>query len=43
MSVEKKNPLKRDQELNDATNGQIGEEPRSEEPVSDLKTQNIID
>lgn len=28
MSVEKKN-LKRDQALNDATNGQIGEEPRS--------------
>ena len=43
MSVEKKNPLKRDQALNDATNGQIGEEPRPEGPVSDIKTQNIID
>ena len=29
MSTEKKNPLKRDQALNDATNGQMGEEPRS--------------
>ena len=29
MSVERKNPLKRDQALNDATGGQIGEEPRS--------------
>jgi hypothetical protein len=29
MSVERKNPLKRDQPLNDATSGQIGEEPRS--------------
>jgi hypothetical protein len=29
MSVEKKNPLKRDQALNDATSGKIGEEPRS--------------
>ncbi len=28
MSVEKKNPLKRDQALNDATSGQMGEEPR---------------
>jgi hypothetical protein len=25
MSVERKNPLKRDQALNDATSGQIGE------------------
>jgi hypothetical protein len=30
MSTERKNPLKRDQALNDATNGQLGEEPRSE-------------
>jgi len=30
MSLEKKNPLKRDQALNDATSGQMGEEPRSE-------------
>ena len=29
MSVEKKNPLKRDQALNDASSGQLGEEPRS--------------
>jgi hypothetical protein len=27
MSTEKKNPLKRDQALNDATGGQLGEEP----------------
>ena len=27
MSTEKKNPFKRDQELNDATSGQSGEEP----------------
>ena len=39
MSFEKKNPLKRDQALNDATNGQIGEEPRPEGPVSDLKLE----
>jgi hypothetical protein len=43
MSVERKNPLKRDQALNDATSGQIGEEPRPEpsspsssEPSSDI-------
>ena len=29
MTVERKNTLKRDQALNDATSGQIGEEPRS--------------
>jgi hypothetical protein len=29
MSTEKKNPFKRDQALNDATSGQLGEEPRS--------------
>ncbi len=29
MSTERKNPLQRDQALNDATNGQMGEEPRS--------------
>ena len=29
MSTEKKNPLKRDQALNDATGGQFGEEPSS--------------
>jgi len=42
VSVEKKKPLKRDQALNDATNGQIGEEPRPE-LISDLKGQNIRD
>jgi hypothetical protein len=42
MSVERKNPLKRDQALNDATRGQIGEEPKPEpsspssEPSSDI-------
>ena len=35
MSVERKNPLKRDQALNDATGGQIEEEePRSIEEQS---------
>ena len=29
MSIEKKNPFKRDQALNDASSGQMGEEPRS--------------
>ena len=29
MSISKKNPLKRDQSLNDATSGQMGEEPSS--------------
>ena len=38
MSVERKNPLKRDQALNDATGGQIGEELRS---VSEEQTSNI--
>jgi hypothetical protein len=28
MSTERKNPFKRDQALNDATGGQLGEEPR---------------
>jgi len=31
MSTEKKNPFKRDQALNDATSGQMGEEPRSDD------------
>ncbi|HJT47598.1 MAG TPA: hypothetical protein VJ729_05395 [Nitrososphaeraceae archaeon] len=40
MSVERKNPLKRDQALNDATSGQIGEEHRSvSEQTSDLKNE----
>ncbi len=29
MSIERKNSQKRDQALNDATSGQMGEEPRS--------------
>jgi hypothetical protein len=47
MSVERKNPLKRDQALNDATSGQIGE-PRpkpysttSSEPSYDINEQRI--
>ena len=31
MSTEKRNPFKRDQALNDATSGQIGEEPRTDD------------
>jgi hypothetical protein len=42
MSVERKNPLKRDQALNDATSGQIGEEPRSvPEQTSGLKNERM--
>jgi hypothetical protein len=44
MSVEKKNPLKRDQALNDATSGQMGEEPRSEptpHPVADSQNTDL--
>jgi hypothetical protein len=45
MSVERKNPLKRDQALNDATSGQIGEEPRPEpspsKPFPDINEQRI--
>jgi hypothetical protein len=44
MSVEKKNPLKRDQALNDAPSGQMGEEPRSEpkpQPVSDSQNTDL--
>jgi hypothetical protein len=48
MSVERKNPLKRDQALNDATSGQMGEEPRpkpysttSSEPSYDINEQRI--
>ena len=37
MSIERKNPLKRDQALNDATSGQIGEEPRPEPSPSSSK------
>ena len=43
MGVERKNPLKRDQALNDATSGQIGDEPRSvpEEQTRDLKNERM--
>ena len=48
LSVERKNPLKRDQALNDATSGQIGEEPRPEpsspsssEPSSNVNEERI--
>jgi len=42
MSVERKNPLKRDQALNDATSGQVGEEPRAvSEQTSDLKNERM--
>lgn len=34
MSIEKRNALKRDQALNDATSGQMGEEPRPD-PLPD--------
>ena len=34
MSIERKNQLKRDQALNDATRGQIGEEEPRPEPSS---------
>ena len=39
MSREKKNPLKRNQALNDATSGQMGEEPRSV-PVNEPSEEN---
>ena len=42
MSVERKNPLKRNQALNDATGGQIGVELRSvPEQTSDLKNERM--
>ena len=43
MSVERKDPLKRDQALNDATSGQIGDEPRSmpEEQTSNLTNERM--
>jgi hypothetical protein len=42
MSVERKNPLRRDQALNDATSGQIGEEPRYvEEQNSNLENERM--
>jgi hypothetical protein len=42
MSVERKNPLKRDQALNDATSGQIGEEPRPEPSSSSSEPSSNI-
>jgi hypothetical protein len=44
MSTERENPLKRDQALNDATGGQLGEELRLEPSrrPSDLETDNDI-
>lgn len=44
MSTERKNPLKRDNALNDATSGQLGEEPGSEplHTPSDSGTANDI-
>jgi hypothetical protein len=49
MSIERnKNPLKRDQALNDATSGQLGEQPReSAKPLgrgepSESKTDNNL-
>jgi hypothetical protein len=44
MSTERKNPLKRDNALNDATSGQLGEEPESEpsHTPSDSETANDI-
>ncbi len=44
MSLEKKNPLKRDQALNDSTSGQMGEEPRSEpnpQPFTDSQNADL--
>jgi hypothetical protein len=37
MSIERKNPLKRGQALNDATSGQMGEQPRPQpaKPIED--------
>ena len=41
MSISKKNPLKRDQALNDATSGQMGEEPRSVDESSEEKESRV--
>jgi hypothetical protein len=35
MSTEKKKPFKRDQALNDATSGQLGETPRVDDDIPD--------
>jgi len=40
MSTERKNPLKRDQALNDSTSGQLGKEPSlSPLPGTEEKTE----
>jgi hypothetical protein len=40
MSTERKNPFRRDQALNDATFGQLGEEPKSGPyPEKDPRTE----
>ena len=46
MSTERKNPFKRDQALNDATSGQLGEEPRpgpypEKDPRMEASTQKV--
>ena len=35
MSTQKKNPAVRDQALNDATSGQLGDEPRADDNIPD--------
>jgi hypothetical protein len=35
MSTQKKNPTARDQALNDATSGQLGEEQRADDNIPD--------
>jgi hypothetical protein len=44
MSTERnKNPLKRDQALNDATNGQLGEQPRPKPPGREESSESETD
>jgi hypothetical protein len=44
MSTERnKNPLKRDQALNDATNGQLGEQPRPKPLVGGESSESETD
>jgi hypothetical protein len=37
MSTEKRNPFKRDQALNDATSGQMGKEPKSDDVPGSIR------
>lgn len=37
MSTEKRNPFKRDQALNDATSGQMGKEPKSDDVLGSVR------